>query len=47
MKPLRILVFSAGFGDGHVKAAEALVQALKIKDPVAEIIHEDYITHRE
>ncbi|RNC29160.1 MAG: Processive diacylglycerol beta-glucosyltransferase [Candidatus Dichloromethanomonas elyunquensis] len=43
MKPLRILVFSAGFGGGHVKAAEALIQAVKNMEPTAEIVHEDFM----
>ncbi|RNC28560.1 MAG: Processive diacylglycerol beta-glucosyltransferase [Candidatus Dichloromethanomonas elyunquensis] len=44
MKPLRILVFSASFGDGHVKAAEGLIQALKNAEPTAQIIHEDFLS---
>lgn len=43
MEPMRILVFSATYGAGHVKAAEALIAALRMKEPSAEIIHEDAI----
>ncbi len=41
MKPHRFLIFSATFGAGHVKAAEALIVSIKTKEPTAEIIHED------
>lgn len=43
MRPLRVLVFSATYGAGHVKAAEALIAALRMNEPSAEIIHEDAI----
>lgn len=43
MRSLRILVFSATYGAGHVKAAETLIAALRMKEPLAEIIHEDAI----
>lgn len=43
MNPLRILVFSASFGAGHIKAAEGLIQALQIREPGALIIHEDFM----
>ena len=42
MKQLRILVFSAGFGNGHFRAAEAVIEGLRIKEPSAEIIHLDF-----
>jgi len=42
LKQLRILVFSAGFGNGHVRAAEALIEGLQLKEPHAEIIHLDF-----
>ena len=42
MKQLRILVFSAGFGNGHFRAAEAVIEGLHIKEPSAEIIHLDF-----
>ncbi|WP_042331305.1 UDP-N-acetylglucosamine--LPS N-acetylglucosamine transferase [Desulfosporosinus orientis] len=42
MKQLRILVFSAGFGNGHYKAAEAVIAAIKAKEPSAEITHLDF-----
>ncbi|SPF40405.1 UDP-N-acetylglucosamine:LPS N-acetylglucosamine transferase [Candidatus Desulfosporosinus infrequens] len=42
MKPLRILVFSAGFGNGHFRAAEAVIEGIRIKDPLAKIIHLDF-----
>lgn len=43
MKPLRILVFSASFGAGHLKAAEAMIEAIKNVEPTAEIVHEDFM----
>ena len=42
MKMLRILVFSAGFGNGHVRAAEAVIEGIRIKEPYAEITHLDF-----
>lgn len=42
MSQLRVLVISAKFGCGHVKAAEAVIEALKDKEPNAEIIHVDF-----
>ena len=42
LKQLRILVFSAGFGNGHFRAAEAVIEGLHIKEPNAEIIHLDF-----
>ncbi|NLI91315.1 MAG: UDP-N-acetylglucosamine--LPS N-acetylglucosamine transferase [Peptococcaceae bacterium] len=44
MKPLRVLVFSASFGDGHFKAAEGLIQALKRTDSSIQIMHEDFMS---
>lgn len=43
MRPLRVLVFSATYGAGHIMAAEALIQALKVIKPSVEIIHEDFM----
>ena len=42
MKQLRILVFSAGFGNGHLRAAEAMIEGIRSKEPYAEIIHLDF-----
>ena len=42
MKQLRILVFSAGFGNGHFRAAAAVIEGIRIKEPSAEIIHLDF-----
>jgi len=42
VKHLRFLVFSAGFGNGHFRAAEAVIEGLRIKEPYAEIIHLDF-----
>ena len=42
MKQLRILLFSAGFGNGHFRAAEAVIEGIRIKEPHAEIIHLDF-----
>ncbi|AFM41724.1 UDP-N-acetylglucosamine:LPS N-acetylglucosamine transferase [Desulfosporosinus acidiphilus SJ4] len=43
MKPIRLLIFSATFGAGHVKAAEALIESIKSFQPSVEIIHEDSV----
>ena len=42
MGELRILVFSATFGAGHVRAAEATIEAIRAKAPEAEITHLDF-----
>lgn len=42
MKQLRILVFSAAFGNGHFRAGEAIVEGIRLKEPLAEIIHLDF-----
>ncbi|AFM43495.1 UDP-N-acetylglucosamine:LPS N-acetylglucosamine transferase [Desulfosporosinus acidiphilus SJ4] len=42
MKELRVLVFSASFGNGHVRAAEAVIEGIRIKVPSANIIHLDF-----
>ena len=42
MKPLRILVFSAAFGNGHFRAAEAIIEGIRLKEPFAEIMHLDF-----
>lgn len=42
MGDLRILVFSATFGAGHVRAAEATIEAIRAKAPKAEITHLDF-----
>lgn len=42
MKDLRVLLFSATYGAGHVRAAEALIEAFQIKEPSAKIIHLDF-----
>ena len=42
MDRLKVLIFSASFGAGHVRAAEAIIEELRIKEPSAEIIHLDY-----
>lgn len=41
MKNLRVLVFSATFGAGHVRAADAVIEAIRLKEPAAEITHLD------
>ena len=43
LKPSRVLVFSATFGAGHVKAAEALIETIKNIKPSVEIMHEDSV----
>ncbi|MCO1603531.1 MGDG synthase family glycosyltransferase [Desulfosporosinus nitroreducens] len=42
MKELRILVFSAAFGNGHLRAAEAVIEGLRIKEPSAIVTHLDF-----
>ena len=42
MNHLRILVFSATFGAGHVRAAQALIEAWREEDPAVEIHHVDF-----
>lgn len=42
MKKLRILIFSTTYGAGHVRASEAIIQAIREKDPYSEVIHLDY-----
>ncbi|MDA8443256.1 MAG: UDP-N-acetylglucosamine--LPS N-acetylglucosamine transferase, partial [Peptococcaceae bacterium] len=42
MKNLRVLVFSASFGAGHVRAADAAIEALRNKEPNIEITHLDF-----
>ncbi|MFZ5596869.1 MAG: MGDG synthase family glycosyltransferase [Bacillota bacterium] len=42
MKKLRVLVFSTIFGAGHIRAAEAIIQAITTKAPYSEFIHLDY-----
>ncbi len=42
MKKLRILVFSAAFGNGHFRAAEAVIEGIRIEEPFAEITHLDF-----
>lgn len=42
MKQLRILVFSAAFGNGHLRAAEAIIEELRIKEPTAIVTHLDF-----
>lgn len=42
MKQLRVLVFSAAFGNGHLRAAEAVIEGILLKHPSAKIIHLDF-----
>lgn len=42
MEQLRVLVFSATFGNGHLRAAEAVIEGILIKEPSAKIIHLDF-----
>lgn len=42
LKQLKILVFSAAFGNGHFRAAEAIIEGIRLKEPNAEIIHLDF-----
>ena len=42
MEQLKVLVFSATFGNGHLRAAEAVIEGIRIKEPSAKIIHLDF-----
>jgi processive 1,2-diacylglycerol beta-glucosyltransferase len=42
VKKLRVLIFSATFGAGHVRAAEAIIEVIRAKEPNAEVIHLDF-----
>ncbi len=42
MEQLSVLIFSATFGAGHVRAAEAIIEALRAKDPNVKITHLDF-----
>ena len=42
MKQLKILIFSASFGNGHLRAAEAVIEGIRIQEPLAKIIHLDF-----
>jgi processive 1,2-diacylglycerol beta-glucosyltransferase len=42
LKQLRVLVFSAAFGNGHLRAAEAVIEEILIKHPSAKINHLDF-----
>lgn len=42
MKQLRVLVFSAAFGNGHIRAAEAIIEGIRLEEPFAEITHLDF-----
>ncbi|MFZ3129616.1 MAG: glycosyltransferase [Desulfosporosinus sp.] len=42
MQLLRVLVFSAAFGNGHLRAAEAVIEGILSKHPSAEICHLDF-----
>lgn len=45
MGDLRVLVFSATYGAGHVRAAEALIEAIQSKVPSADITHVDSMAY--
>jgi len=42
LQQLRVLVFSAAFGNGHLRAAEAIIEGILLKHPSAKIIHLDF-----
>lgn len=42
MKKLRVLIFSTTYGAGHVRASEAIIQAIRKRAHYSEIIHLDY-----
>ncbi|MEN6351757.1 MAG: glycosyltransferase [Syntrophomonas sp.] len=41
IKP-KILIFSASFGAGHIRAAQALSEAIILQNPSAQIVHMDF-----
>jgi len=43
MGNLRILVFSASFGAGHIRAADAVIEAIRRKEPSAHFSHLDFV----
>ncbi|MFZ3101058.1 MAG: glycosyltransferase [Desulfitobacteriaceae bacterium] len=42
MEQMSVLIFSATFGAGHMRAAEAVIEALRDKDPNVKITHLDF-----
>ncbi|HWP96673.1 MAG TPA: glycosyltransferase [Syntrophomonadaceae bacterium] len=42
MKRFKVLVFSATFGAGHLRAAEAIIEEIRKRNPAAEITHLDW-----
>jgi len=42
LKKLKVLVFSASFGNGHLRAAEAVIEGIRIREPSAIIMHLDF-----
>lgn len=42
MGELRVLIFSATYGAGHLRAAEAIIEVIEQKTPQAEITHLDF-----
>lgn len=41
MRELRVLIFSAAFGAGHLRSAQAVIEAIRINESSAQIIHAD------
>ncbi len=44
MKPGRVLILSAASGAGHVRAAQAVEAACRLRQPQAEVLHLDVLT---
>jgi len=42
LEQLSVLIFSATFGAGHVRAAEAIIEALRAKEPDVKVTHLDF-----
>jgi processive 1,2-diacylglycerol beta-glucosyltransferase len=42
VEQLKVLIFSSSFGAGHVRAAEAIIEALRSREPNAIITHLDF-----
>ena len=42
MKQLNVLIFSASFGAGHMRAAKAIMEELRNKEPNVKIMHLDF-----
>ena len=44
MRPARVLILSAASGGGHLRAAQAVEAACRLRNPQAEVLHLDVLT---